>query len=71
VAAPANTPIAELTQADYAALPPREHAAVTRLLLDIDAGRIHELTSDNDLTPTQLANERAARAELYFERRYS
>lgn len=50
--------IHELTQEEYEALPPREYAAVTRLLLDIEDGRVHAATSDNDLTPAQLADQR-------------
>lgn len=55
--------VAELTQEEYEALPPREFAAVTGLLLDQDAGRIHPASSDNDLTPSQLADARKAKAQ--------
>jgi hypothetical protein len=55
--------VGELSQTEYEALPPAEHAAVTGLLLDIEAGRQSSGTSDLDLTPAQLVVERKAIAK--------
>lgn len=49
--------IAELTQEQYESLPPREYAAVTRLLVAQDTGLVHPASSMNDLTPFQLSRE--------------
>lgn len=50
-----RTPVAELTQAQYESLVGPEQVAVTELLQKIEAGKQHPSTSDNDLTPRQLA----------------
>lgn len=56
-AEPNDTPVADLTQAQYESLTGRERDAVDRLLQAQAEGRIHEASSANDLTPRQLAEE--------------
>lgn len=54
--------VGDLTDEQFEALSPEERAAVQRLQMDVDAGRVHPASSVFDLSPAELVAERRAYA---------